>query len=66
TILMVAIIFSFITVSKAGLQLQEKVFYAEYPPQRKYVMFACTLVLFVLSLASVTTSGFNPFIYFRF
>jgi alginate O-acetyltransferase complex protein AlgI len=66
TIMMIAIIFSFITISKAGLQLQNKIYYAEYPPQRKYVMFACTLVLFVLSLASVTTSGFNPFIYFRF
>jgi len=66
TILIVALFFSFITVSKAGLRLQEKVYYAEYPPQRKYVMFGCTLVLFVLSLASVTTSGFNPFIYFRF
>ncbi|NCA86067.1 MAG: MBOAT family protein [Clostridia bacterium] len=66
TILIVALFFSFITISKAGLQLQDKVYYAKYPPQRKYVMFVCTLVLFIMSLASVTTSGFNPFIYFRF
>ncbi len=66
TIMIFAIFFSFITVSKAGLRLQDKVYYAEYPSRRKYVVFACTLVLFVLSLASVTTSGFNPFIYFRF
>jgi alginate O-acetyltransferase complex protein AlgI len=66
TILIFAIFFSFITISKAGLRLQDKIYYSEYPSRRKYVVFACTLVLFVLSLASVTTSGFNPFIYFRF
>ncbi len=65
-IMVVAAIFSFITVTKAGLALQERIFYSEYPMRRKVVVFAITAVLFIFSLASITTSGFNPFIYFRF
>jgi len=61
-----AALFSWITVTGFGLKLQEKLFYSEYSLSRKAIMLMVTLTLFVLSLASVTTSGFNPFIYFRF
>ncbi len=66
TILIVAALFSFITLSKAGLSLQNIIYYQDYTTRRRIVMFVVTLLLFVLSLSSITTSGFNPFIYFRF
>lgn len=62
----VAALFSWITVSGFGRRLQEKTFYSPYSLSRKAIMLIVTLSLFILSLASVTTSGFNPFIYFRF
>jgi len=65
-IMLVAILFSFSTISKYGLHLQEAVFYSKYSIRRKSVMLVLTVGLLILSVASVTTSGFNPFIYFRF
>jgi len=65
-IMIVAVFFSFITVTKAGRSWQGKIFFAGYTDRRKIWMFVVTLALLVLSVSSVTTSGFNPFIYFRF
>lgn len=65
-IMIVAAVFSFITITKAGLRWQEQVFYASYPNRRKISMFVVVLILLILSVGSITTSGFNPFIYFRF
>ena len=64
--LLIALFFSFITMFKWGLRLEDKVFYSGYDTKRKIVMFFICGLLLVLSIASVTTSGFNPFIYFRF
>lgn len=67
TILVVAIIFAFITVSKLGLKLEQKTFFAESYTNKGYVFGTFLfLILFVLSLSTITSSGFNPFIYFRF
>jgi len=65
-IMIVAMLFSFITVSKSGLKLQDLVFYADYSENRKLIMFVVVVMLLLLSVSAVTTSGFNPFIYFRF
>ncbi|MCF8367124.1 MAG: MBOAT family protein [Bacteroidales bacterium] len=65
-ILIIAALFSFITVTKSGLKLQHMVFYADYSEKRKLVMFLLVVILLVLSVSAITTSGFNPFIYFRF
>lgn len=65
-IMVVAALFSFITISKAGLKWQNLVYFSEYTNRRKILMFAVVLILMVLSLASITTSDFNPFIYYRF
>ncbi|HPE35314.1 MAG TPA: MBOAT family O-acyltransferase [Bacteroidales bacterium] len=66
TLIVVAGFFSFITVTSFGRKLQQTVFYAEYPIKKKILMFLITFTLLVFSVASVTSSGFNPFIYFRF
>ncbi len=64
--LVIAFFFSFLTMSRWGLRLEDTVFYSGYDTKRKIVMFFVCGLLLVLSIASVTTSGFNPFIYFRF
>ena len=65
-ILGVAAFFSFFTLSKLGFKIQNKVFYSDYNSLMALVMFGVCAALFILSLASITSSSFNPFIYFRF
>jgi alginate O-acetyltransferase complex protein AlgI len=65
-ILIVAIGFSFWGGFKKIESWQEKLF-AEGKKMRTLLsMVFISLILFVLSLSSLTASGFNPFIYFRF
>lgn len=67
TILFIAIFFSFFNLSKAGLKIEEKVFYAKtYSNQLHLAFTGLFIIMFVLSVSSITSSGFNPFIYFRF
>ncbi len=62
-----AIIFSFLTVFKAGKQLEKFIFFTDnYSLKHHFGFTILTVVLFMLSLSSITSSGFNPFIYFRF
>lgn len=66
TILIIAILFSFITLFKPGKKLENKIFYSDY---NKYGIIAMSVIVFFLlliSVGSITSSGFNPFIYFRF
>jgi len=64
--LAVALLFSFITLTKAGQRLQDTVFAEHYSKRLSWVMFAVCLVLLVLSAGSLCVTDFNPFIYFRF
>lgn len=67
TILLIAILFSFITTSKRGRQLEEYIYFKDYNSYIKTcTMFIIVLTLLMLSIASITSSEFNPFIYFRF
>lgn len=66
TILCIAVFFSLFTISKIGERIQQKVFYAEYPLKRHYLFAFATIVIGILAAARITTSSFNPFIYFRF
>jgi len=66
TIFVFAVVFSFITVFKPGLKLEEKIFYSDYSVSRYLIMAVICIILLILSTASITSSGFNPFIYFRF
>ena len=61
-----AVVFSFLTLTKAGQRLQESIFADSYSKPLSWTMFAITLVLFILSAGSLCVSDFNPFIYFRF
>jgi len=65
-IFILAFLFAFFTVFKIGQKIQDKV-YADKHSFSLYVCFApFVIILFMLSVASITASGFNPFIYFRF
>ena len=63
----IAIFFSFLTLFSFGKRLEALFFEQKSYPLGGYVAsLAACAVLFILSLAAITSSGFNPFIYFRF
>lgn len=65
--LCIAIFFALFTLSKTGLALENFFFFRPKHKVQVYVpMFILMVLLFTISFASVMTSGFNPFIYFRF
>jgi alginate O-acetyltransferase complex protein AlgI len=61
-----AIIFSFFASFAIGRKIQEKVYYSYYGFSGNLIATLAACILFTISLASITSSGFNPFIYFRF
>lgn len=65
-ILFIAVAFSFITAFKFGKKIEEKLFYSQYTNSRYIIMAVCCLLLLIVSVADISASGFNPFIYFRF
>ncbi len=64
--LVFALYFSFQTAFSRGKELCDKVFGEVYSSRMKYVFLIVSVVFLALSIASITSSGFNPFIYFRF
>lgn len=67
TILVLGVFFAFITLSKLGLKWEQKMFFAEKYQAKGYMLMTFIFfILVVLSISSITSSGFNPFIYFRF
>jgi len=67
SILFIAIVFAFITLFKFGLNLQEKAFFATSYTSGGYLFSTLLfLVSMILCVSAITSSGFNPFIYFRF
>ncbi|MBL7893642.1 MAG: MBOAT family protein [Bacteroidia bacterium] len=64
--LSLAILFSFFALSKKGLSLQDKVYSAKFSTTGYFVGALASVILFFICLSSITSSTFNPFIYFRF
>jgi alginate O-acetyltransferase complex protein AlgI len=65
-ILFIAILFSFWGLIKGNEQWQIKVF-QPYHNIKGFLVFTCiSLTLLVICVGSITTTNFNPFIYFRF
>jgi alginate O-acetyltransferase complex protein AlgI len=65
--MIIAILFSFSTFFKMGNRLCNFVFTTDNYSQKVYYwMIPLGILLFTLSLSSITSTGFNPFIYFRF
>jgi len=65
-LVVVAAFFSFFTIPKMGLQLQDKFFNASPKPLAYFGLTLLSMALFILSISSIMGSDFNPFIYFRF
>lgn len=67
TMLFIGVFFGFITLSNWGLKLENTIFFAQkYQSKSYYLVLFAFLILVILSMSSITSSGFNPFIYFRF
>jgi alginate O-acetyltransferase complex protein AlgI len=65
--LVLAIIFSFLLVFHLGERLQTFFFEKDgYSDFNHVALMVMSLILLFLSASSITSSGFNPFIYFRF
>ena len=62
----VALFFSFFTIPKIGQKIQEQLLVSHVEFKKNFAITILSVILFALSLSSVTASGFNPFIYFRF
>jgi alginate O-acetyltransferase complex protein AlgI len=61
-----AIVFSFFASFRWGQRIQDRIYFAYYTTEGYTVSTLVFCLLFTLSLAAITSSGFNPFIYFRF
>lgn len=66
TLLLVAVFFSFFTYFKQGQKIQDAVYTNQYTISRHTVLAFVSLALITLSAAAITSTNFNPFIYFRF
>ena len=62
----IAIFFSFFTYSQAGQKIHDKVFCSQYTTSTHISFTFISFILMILSISSITSTGFNPFIYFRF
>jgi alginate O-acetyltransferase complex protein AlgI len=65
-IMIVATIFSFSSATAIGKSIENKIYTEKYNKSTYYVMTGICLVLLLVSISNVVSSGFNPFIYFRF
>jgi alginate O-acetyltransferase complex protein AlgI len=65
-ILILAVLFSFITLNRYGLKLQSFFYEKSYTRKEHTALTWLYAVLLILSIASLTGQGFSPFIYFRF
>ncbi len=67
SVAVIATIFAFLAYFKFGKKLSVFFFEKEsYGLATNLGLTVVSILLFVLSLSSITSSGFNPFIYFRF
>jgi alginate O-acetyltransferase complex protein AlgI len=66
TTFLLAALFAFFILLPGGKAIQRKVYYPAGFFRRRLPVLLGAVVLFVVSLSFITTSGFNPFIYFRF
>jgi alginate O-acetyltransferase complex protein AlgI len=64
--LIVAAIFSFITLTKFGQRLQDKVYFTDFSNGQHIAVWIVSVFAFLFCLAALNASGFSPFIYFRF
>lgn len=62
----IAVLFAFFAANRFGQSIQNAIYVDPYTNRRHLLVWGSCIVLFILSVSSITSSGFNPFIYFRF
>lgn len=66
TTLIIAVLFSFITLFPFGKKLQDFVFYKDHAVTGTVIIWISAVFMLLFSLAALNAVGFSPFIYFRF
>ena len=66
TIMIFAVIFSFWGAFRGAEKWQDKLFNKEQKFSSLIIMSIVSVILVLICVSSITSSGFNPFIYFRF
>jgi alginate O-acetyltransferase complex protein AlgI len=66
TFFSIAIFFAFFVYFKKTQRIQDAVYVNDYSTKLHLLVSLVSILLFMLSISSITASGFNPFIYFRF
>lgn len=64
--LLLAIVFSFFTIFNYGERIQNAIYFTDYSMGGYVAATVLSLLFFTICLASISSSTFNPFIYFRF
>ena len=64
--LLLAAIFSFVTLTKAGRKLQDSVYNHEFTDRQHIFVWILSMAAFLFCIAALNASRFSPFIYFRF
>jgi alginate O-acetyltransferase complex protein AlgI len=62
----IAFFFAFFTYLKQGQKIHDSFYVGNYSNRNHVAIILPVLLLLIISISSITASGFNPFIYFRF
>ena len=66
TIMVVAALFSFLTMTGWGKKLEQKVYYTDYSDRQHIWIWILAAFAFIFCVAALNATSFSPFIYFRF
>ena len=66
TMLIIALVFSFLTLFPFGKKIEQVVFYKSYGTGGHIAAWLVSIILLFFCVAAMNATGFSPFIYFRF
>ena len=66
TMLILAVLFSFLTMFPFGKKVEHLVFYKDYAVAGHITAWIASMLLLFISVSALNATGFSPFIYFRF
>lgn len=66
TMLILAVLFSFLTMFSFGKKVEHLVFYKDYGVAGHITAWVVSMLLLFISVSALNATGFSPFIYFRF
>ena len=66
TVMIVAALFSFLTLTGWGKKLEQKVYYTDYTDCQHIWVWIAAAIMFIFCVAALNATSFSPFIYFRF